>query len=107
MPKKIRDAQAVPTLVLERLQIWGRAIRTQRVRRRIPSADLCARMDISDATLRRIERGDPGVNAAAYLTALWVLGILDTAAPLMDASYWQASSTARASRIAQDEDDDF
>ena len=107
MPKKIRDAQAVPTQIAERLRTWGHAVRAQRVLRHIPAVDLCARMDISDATLRRIERGDPGVSAATYLTALWVLGILDAAAPVMDAAYWQANPNARARPIAQDDDDYF
>jgi len=107
MPKKLRPPQAVPTAITRRLETWGRAIRTQRILRHMPAEDLCARMDISDATLRRIERGDSSVNVAAYLTALWVLGILDVAAPAMDPAYWQADPAARARALQVDDDDYF
>ena len=107
MPKKLRNPLTVPSLVQERLEIWGRAIRAQRVRQRIPAADLCRRMEISDATLRRIERGDPGVSAANYLTALWVVGIMNTAAPALDVAYGLTNPAARARRNPQDDDDYF
>jgi hypothetical protein len=67
MPKKLLNTDTVPTLVRERLSTWGRCIHTQRLRQRITAADLCARMSISEATLRRMERGDPGTAAGAYL----------------------------------------
>ena len=60
MPKKNLHPEAVPTLIQERLRVWGQSIRTQRLTQRIRAADLCARMEISEATLRRLERGDAG-----------------------------------------------
>lgn len=107
MPKKLRRAEAMPSLIAQRLHIWGRCIRTQRVAQHIPAADLCTRMGISDATLRRIERGDPGAGAALYLTALWILGILDAAAPLLEPHYWASSPDARARATASQADDDY
>lgn len=104
MPKKLLQAAATPTLIQERLDIWGRCIRTQRVAQGIPARDLCARMGISDATLRRLEQGDPGAGAATYLSALMILGVLDHAAPVPDRILWSASprSRARADRSEKD-----
>jgi transcriptional regulator with XRE-family HTH domain len=107
VPKKLQPTETVPTLVAERLRLWGRCIRTQRVSQHIPAADLCRRMDISDATLRRLERGDPGAGAAAYLTALWILGVLDTAVPPLDPIFWSSSPSARARIPASEKDDDY
>ncbi|OZI26761.1 hypothetical protein CAL26_05425 [Bordetella genomosp. 9] len=107
MPKKIQPTAAVPTLVAERLRIWGRCIRTQRVAQHLPAADLCARMGISDATLRRVERGDPGAGAAVYLSAFWVLGILDTIAPPPDPPYWSAHPNSRARTPSSEANDEY
>ena len=111
MPKKLRAMGAIPPLIAQRLDIWGRCIRTQRVSQHIPAADLCARLGISDATLRRMERGDPGTGAATYMTALWILGLLDTAVPALNPVYWSADPVARArtprTPDAQAEDDYF
>jgi len=96
-----------PSLVAERLHTWGRCIRTQRVGQHIAAADLCARMGISDATLRRLERGDPGASVSTYLSALLVLGVMDFAAPSLDPILWSAEAHARARRLSDKDDDDF
>lgn len=106
MPKKLSPQVVIPTLVAERLHIWGRCIRTQRVRQRVPARDLCERIGISDATLRRLERGDPGAGASTYLTALLVLGMLDMAVPMLPVTHWSADENARA-RPAKARDDYF
>lgn len=108
MPKKLRPVSAVPPLIAQRLDIWGRCIRAQRVSQHISAADLCTRLGISDATLRRMEQGDPGTGAATYLTALWILGVLDIAVPPLDPLYWSVDPKARArSPRSQNEDDYF
>jgi len=89
MPKKLSKAESWPTLVQERLTIWGKCINTQRLRQRITAADLSARLGISRTTLLRLENGDPGAGAGAYLTALLALGIVDQAAPALPAELWQ------------------
>jgi len=105
VPTKLHASDAVPTAIASRLTMWGRAIRAQRVGQHIKAADLCARMNISEATLRRIERGDPGASASTYLTALWILGIFEAAAPALDARYWQPiDPRARARSPATDDD---
>lgn len=104
MPKKILRADQLPTLVMERLSNWGRCIHTQRIRQRITAADLCARMSIAQATLRRLERGDPGAGVGAYLTALLILGVLDEASPALAPDLW-AEHAQRRVRHAQQERD--
>lgn len=89
MPKKLSHAENWPTLVLDRLSMWGRCIHAQRLRQRITAADLCQRLGISEATLRRLERGDPGAASGAYLTALLTLGVADEATPSLPEALWQ------------------
>ena len=108
MPKKILPASAVPTLVQERLTIWGKCIRKQRITQNVQAAELCSRMGISDATLRRLENGDPGAGTGIFLSALLVLGILDLTAPVPDAQLWATDPRRRVRRpAAGDHDADF
>ncbi|WP_230025624.1 helix-turn-helix domain-containing protein [Massilia sp. Bi118] len=86
----------------ERLAIWGKSIRTQRLRQRITIADLSTRMGISRTTLLRLEKGDPGAGAGAYLTALLVLGIVDKAAPVLPVELWQGNDGRRV-RLSRQE----
>jgi transcriptional regulator with XRE-family HTH domain len=102
MPKKLSTTETWPTLVQERLTVWGKCIHTQRLRQRITVADLSARLGISRATLLRLEKGDPGAGAGAYLTALLVLGIIDQAAPALPAGLWQGDHGQRV-KLSQQE----
>lgn len=104
MPRKELRTDIVHPFVLEKLEIWGRCIRLQRVRQGLVARDLCSRLDVSDATLRRMEQGDPRVNAAAYLSALNALGILDMVVPHPDAALWTGNPNARASGPESDDD---
>lgn len=96
MPKKLRNPETTPSLVQERLITWGRCIRTQRVAQKILARDLCSRVGIAEATLRRLERGDPGASAAVYLNAMMVLGVLEFAAPALDPQLWSSKPQSRA-----------
>lgn len=102
MPRKILAPASVPSLIAERLSIWGCTIRTQRVRQRLAAEHLCVRIGISRATLSRLERGDPAVSVAGYLSAFLVLGILDQAMPSLDATLWSADENGRV-RVRQEE----
>jgi transcriptional regulator with XRE-family HTH domain len=102
MPKKLTPTETWPTLVQERLRMWGRCIHTQRLRQRITVADLSARLGISRTTLLRLERGDPGAGAGAYLTALLALGVLDRAAPALSTELWHGEPGQRV-RLSQQE----
>jgi transcriptional regulator with XRE-family HTH domain len=102
MPKKLLDATSIPTLVQERLITWGHCIHTQRLRQRITAADLCERMCISEATLRRLERGDPGAGAGAYLSALLILGVFNEATPSLPPSLWSDTPHRRVKLTRQE-----
>lgn len=109
VPKKLTPQAAVPTLIQERLTTWGRCIRAQRLAQRITSPELAQRMNVSRATLQRLERGDPGAAAASYLRAFLVLGVLEEVAPGLPASLWAKSSARRVvhPRRFAGHDDDF
>ncbi|HEY4540946.1 MAG TPA: helix-turn-helix transcriptional regulator [Noviherbaspirillum sp.] len=107
MPKKGLHREAIPTLIEERLQAWGRVIRAQRAQQRLRAADLCARLEISEATLRRLERGDPGAAASLYLMALQVLGVLDELAPAPDIPQSTLSLKQRVRLPAREREDDY
>ena len=95
MPKKLSRPEIWPTLVQERLTTWGKCIRTQRLRQRIPLDDLSARIGIARSTLLRLEKGDPGASAGAYLTAFLVLGVADDLAPPLPDGLWQGNHGQR------------
>jgi transcriptional regulator with XRE-family HTH domain len=107
MPRKMLSPALVPTLVSERLAIWGHAIRTQRVRQRITADQLCVRIGLSRATLSRIERGDAAVNVAGYMSAFLVLGILDQAMPPLPLSLWSPNENGRVKARREEGDDDY
>ncbi len=102
MPRKLLDNLATPTLVQERLLIWGRCIHAQRLSQRLTAAALGKRAGLSEATLRRLERGDAGAAASAYLAALWVLGVLDDAAPALPETLWSERTGKRVRLTAQE-----
>ncbi|MEH6438293.1 helix-turn-helix domain-containing protein [Massilia sp. DD77] len=91
MPKRILSPEMWPTLVRERLAMWGKCIHTQRLQQRITAADLCTRLGVSRTTLRRLEQGDPSAGVGAYLAALLTLGLADQAIPSLPAELWQGT----------------
>ncbi|SMP51738.1 helix-turn-helix domain-containing protein [Noviherbaspirillum suwonense] len=106
MPKKLSTTIDWPTLVQERLVMWGKCIHTQRLRQRITGADLCARLGISRATLRRLEQGSPDASTGAYLTALLALGVADQATPALPPVLWQADHGQRVKLSRQEQGND-
>ena len=63
------------------LRKLGSDIRDARRRRRLPLAIVAARASISQTTLIKLEKGNPGVAMGIYATVLFVLGLL---APLAE-----------------------
>lgn len=102
MPKKLSLPQSWPTLVQERLTVWGKSIKAQRLRQRITVADLSERMGISRTTLLRLEQGDAGAGAGAYLTALLILGLIDQAVPSLPYELWQGDFGQRVKLSVQE-----
>ena len=55
------------------LEAFGERLRLARLRRRLQSKQVAERAGMSVITLRKIEKGDPGVTLGAYLNVLQVL----------------------------------
>ena len=76
MPRPPKIGRAPPAAVEESLARLGRNIRTARLRRKLPQGALAERMGVSRFVVADLERGKPTTGVAAYLGALWVLGLL-------------------------------
>lgn len=107
MPKKILTSNQTPTFVAERLRIWGSAIKVQRISQNVAASDLCTRMGVSIATLRRLEKGDPGAGAGIYLSALLILGLMDEAAPMLANALWTPGLRSRSKRKSRIDDEEY
>jgi len=66
------------------LRKLGSDIKDARRGRRLPMSIVMQRASISEPTLIRIERGDPKVAMGSYATVLFVLGMADRLADLVD-----------------------
>ena len=105
--------QQPPAAVQQELIRLGRDIRTARLRRNWRLEDLAARLGVSRFTVADVEKGKPGTSAAAYLGALWALGLLEQLTPVADPDHDSVGKTleaARAPRVARPTgllDDDF
>ncbi len=74
MPKSSKALQTLPPAAAQALRALGENIAIARVRRYESQRTWAQRMGISVPTLIRLERGDPGVGAGIYATALWLMG---------------------------------
>jgi transcriptional regulator with XRE-family HTH domain len=88
MPKTPQALLAIPPAAATALRALGENLRVARARRRESQRDWAKRLGISVPTLIRMERGDPGVGAGIYATALWLIGTVgglsELAAPTAD-----------------------
>jgi transcriptional regulator with XRE-family HTH domain len=84
MPRMSRITASPPAAVEVALKRLGRNIRTARLRRRLRIEDVAERMGASRFTVSDLEKGKPGVSAAAYFGALWALGLIEQASELAD-----------------------
>ena len=76
MSRISKIAESPPAAVENVLTRLGRNICTARLRRRLSMEALAERVGISRYVLADIEKGKPTTAIAAYLGALWVLGLL-------------------------------
>ncbi len=58
-----------------RLKRLGEFIRIARKRRKMTMAEVGERLNLGYQTVVRIEKGDPGVSIAAYLSVLWLFDL--------------------------------
>ena len=81
MPRK---TPPLPLPVQRVLRKLGGDIREARLRRRIQTAVMADRVQVSRPTLWKLEQGDPSVGIGTYATALYVLGMVDRLAEVAD-----------------------
>jgi hypothetical protein len=74
----------LPIPVTRALRKVGHDIKDARRRRRLPLSIVTQRASISEPTLIRIEKGHPKVAIGSYATVLFVLGMADRLADLVD-----------------------
>jgi transcriptional regulator with XRE-family HTH domain len=75
---------ALPLPVRRALGRLGQNLALARRRRRISTQSMAERLQISTATLRRLERGDPSLSVGALAKALLVLNSLERFSNLLD-----------------------
>jgi transcriptional regulator with XRE-family HTH domain len=69
-------AESPPAAVENVLKRLGLNIRTARLRRRLSMKELAERIGVSRYVVADIEKGKPTTAIAAYIGALWALGLL-------------------------------
>ncbi|WP_246327041.1 helix-turn-helix domain-containing protein [Burkholderia guangdongensis] len=74
----------MPTPVARALTKLGADMALARRRRRLTQASMAERLRISEATVRRMERGDTGISIGTIAQAFFVLGELDKITRLLD-----------------------
>jgi transcriptional regulator with XRE-family HTH domain len=88
MPKTSQALAAMPPAAAQALRALGENLAIARTRRHESQRVWAKRLGVSVPTLIRMERGDPGVSAGIYATALWLIGVVDglpgLAAPALD-----------------------
>lgn len=78
--------RALPATVRRALVKLGEDLSAARKRRRISTTVMAERAFITRKTLARVERGDPAVSLGIYASVLFVLGMVDRIAGLVDAT---------------------
>lgn len=99
MSKSIIHDASVPSFVIEKLRLWAQAIRVQRVAQGLTADALSVRIGISRSTMRRLELGEPAIAAHVYLSAMWVVGLLDAACPALSQHLMQIAQPKTDIRI--------
>lgn len=74
MPKRSIALAEMPPAVRALLRELGANLSIARKRRRESLKVWAGRIGVSEPTLARMERGDPGVAIGTYATALWMIG---------------------------------
>lgn len=98
MTNKSKLIDALPAAVEDALERLGNHIRTARVRRRLRMEDVAEKMGVSRFTVADVEKGKAGTSAAAYLGALWALGMIDQVKDLADPDRDEEGKTLESAR---------
>src|SRR5271154_6677456 len=104
MPKSSQALLTLPPAAAQALRSLGEDLAIARGRRRETQRAWAKRLGVSIPTLIRMERGDPGVGAGIYVTALWLIGrstaLADLAAPESDRGALESDGREAVARRA-------
>lgn len=82
----MRTTPSLPLPVKRALLKLGSDIKDARLRRRISTTTMAERAFITRTTLGKAENGDPTVSMGTYATLIFILGLTDRLANLVDIS---------------------
>jgi transcriptional regulator with XRE-family HTH domain len=91
MPKSSKALLTMPPAATKALRTLGDNLAIARNRRRESQRVWARRLGVSIPTLVRMERGDPGVSAGIYVTALWLIGRSSSLAELAGPEFDQGA----------------
>jgi transcriptional regulator with XRE-family HTH domain len=77
MARRSKISETPPAAVESILQRLGQNIRIARLRRKVTIEELAERVGVSRYLMSDIEKGKPTAAVAAYVGALWALGLAD------------------------------
>lgn len=104
----MRPSESLPQNAHNLLETLGQNIRIARKRRKFSASHLAKLANISRETLRKLEKGHPGVSLGVALSVLWALQLHEDiallAAPENDA-YGLALATGQINRDDEDKYD--
>ena len=86
MPAPSHISKAPPAAVVAALERLGANLRIARLRRRLTQAELAERIGVSRFVVADAERGKATTGVAAYVGALWALGLADQLRSVADPS---------------------
>ena len=84
MTRVSKIVKSPPAAIEDMLNRLGRNIRTARLRRRLSMEKLAERIGISRYVMADVEKGKPTTAIAAYVGALWALGLHNDIRDLAD-----------------------
>ncbi|MEA1927949.1 MAG: hypothetical protein U9N73_07055 [Candidatus Auribacterota bacterium] len=96
-----KSSYRLPIPVQRALRKLGSDIRDARRRRRIPTTIMADRASISRTTLRKVEKGEPGVSLGIYATILFVLGLIERLADLSDVRHDELGLALEEERLPE------
>lgn len=97
----MRSIPPLPLPVKRALAKFGQDIRSARLRRRITTTTMAERTFVTRMTLRKVERGNPGVSLGIYATAMFVLGLAPRIADLADSRTDEVGLQLEEERLPQ------
>lgn len=98
MIKHTSFINAPPAAVEQILIQLGRNIRTARLRRNLRQSDLAERVGVSRYLISDIEKGKFSASIAAYVGALWALGLIDELHHVADPDHDTEGKTLESAR---------